>query len=345
MWNVKSGLFGVVALVVLLVGAAASAGQAGALEPYRGSAVVADLGVVPVGTPVGLKVVVFDELSGAEATVQVFDDPACTVGVASRSVEVSGFETPVSPVSFEGPGVFYATSTVNGGPTSTCAELVEVVASAELSVKSGGDRVRVTSTVAGVGTAVLRGEGCKGGAVGAVQWAVPSGDSVSPVLRPAQGLRAESVEVTISGDDGRSVSKCADWESAAETPEAPATTRARSAPVVGLADDVLAAAPASRSSTTTTTTKGAVAKAGSTTTTPATAAKGATTATLPASTSTSTTVPAGTVDADALAETGTGLVVALSAAVLLLFGFGVLACVRLMGRFTPVAGVEAGVST
>lgn len=324
-------------IVVLMIWAS----TAGAQEVYRGSAVVADVGSVAVGDPVGLSVVVFDDLAGEGATVTVFSDRGCSRKVTELRAVIDGPETVAGAVTFDGPGTYFAQSMVDGGPVSTCAQLVEAVAPADLSLTSGGDRVRVESSVLGIVTAVLMGPDCTGGSLGAVQWTADSAQSVSPVLRAPRGLRAESVEVTVSGNDGRSITKCGRWESAAEVSAVPTTSMpptvagglSTSARELVLTSPPATLGPAAKVASTTTSSAAPV-------TTAAGAAKATSTATLPTTTAAVPAPAKAESSSDTLAETGVGRDLLLAGMVLTATGMACLLFVLRIRRLRP--GVEMG---
>jgi hypothetical protein len=169
--------------------------------------------------------------------------------------------------------------------------------------------VRATSNLRGVATAVLMESGCTGGALGSTQWRADTRTSQSPPMAAPAGRPAGSVQVTISGDTGRTVTTCLGWASKAQR-----VTTTTADPTIQ-EELVLAEAPAKR---TTTTQPGpddplATANPASTSTTVVA------TTVAPTTTAPEPTV-AGVPDLADTGPTRTGMAAALGAALLLLAG-------------------------
>jgi hypothetical protein len=293
---------------VIAVGVWAS--TAGAQEPYRGSLPVTPSGMVTAGDAFSPEAVVFVELQGS-VTLDVFADRACDRRVASNTFDIVGLETPGPQVVLDEPGIYYARTQVENGPRSKCERLTEVVEEPALEVSQDGSTVRATSNLRGVATAVLMESGCTGGALGSTQWRADTRTSQSPPLAAPTGRPAGSVQVTISGDTGRTVTTCLGWASKAQR-----VTTTTADPTIQ-EELVLAEAPAKR---TTTTQPGpadplATANPASTTTT-----TGVVTTTVAPTTTAPEPSVAGVPDLADTGPTRTGVAAALGAALLLLVG-------------------------
>ena len=226
---------------VIAVGVWAS--TAGAQEPYRGSLPVTPSGMVTAGDAFSPEAVVFVELQGS-VTLDVFADRACDRRVASNTFDIVGLETPGPQVVLDEPGIYYARTQVENGPRSKCERFTEVVDEPALEVSQDGSTVRATSNLRGVATAVLMESGCTGGALGSTQWRADTRTSQSPSLAAPAGRPAGSVQVTISGDTGRTVTTCQGWASKSQR-----VTTTTADPTVQ-EELVLAEAPAKRTTTT-----------------------------------------------------------------------------------------------
>ena len=232
-------LWAMVSVIAVVVWAS----TAGAQEPYRGSLPVAPSAMVTAGDAFSPVAVVFVDLDGP-VTLDVFADRACDRRVVSNTFDIVGLETPGPPVVLDDPGVYYARTQVENGPRSECERLTEVVDEPALEVSQDGSTVRATSNLRGVATAVLMESGCTGGALGSTQWRADTRTSQSPPLATPPGRPAGSVQVTISGDTGRTVTTCLGW--AYKSQQVTTTT---SDPTVQ-EELVLAEAPAKRTTTT-----------------------------------------------------------------------------------------------
>jgi hypothetical protein len=188
------------------------AAVAGAQEPYRGSAPVSPSSVVTAGTSFAPEAVVFGAVDG-QVTLTVFADRACDRRVVSNTFALTGLESPGPAVTLDNPGTYYARTQVEGGPLSGCERLIEVVGEPALEVTQDGSTVRATSNLRGVISAVLMEPGCTGGALDATQWRADTRTSTSPPLAAPAGTPAASVQVTITGDSGRTVTTCEGWAS------------------------------------------------------------------------------------------------------------------------------------
>jgi hypothetical protein len=229
--------------IVSVIAVVVWASTAGAQEPYRGSLPVAPSGMVTAGDALSPVAVVFVDLNGP-VTLDVFADRACDRRVASNTFDIAGLETPGPPVVLNEPGIYYARTQVEGGPSSKCERLTEVVDEPALEVSQDGATVRATSNLRGVATAVLMESGCTGGALGSTQWRADTRTSQSPSLAAPAGRPAGSVQVTISGDTGRTVTTCQGWASKSQR-----VTTTTADPTVQ-EELVLAEAPAKRTTTT-----------------------------------------------------------------------------------------------
>ncbi len=295
--------------VVSVIAVVVWASTAGAQEPYRGSLPVAPSGMVTAGDAFSPVAVVFVDLDG-QVTLGVFADRACDRRVVSNTFDIVGLETPGQPVVLDEPGIYYAQTQVENGPRSKCERLTEVVDEPALEVSQDDSTVRATSNLRGVATAVLMESGCTGGALGSTQWRADTRTSQSPPLAAPAGRPAGSVQVTISGDTGRTVTTCLGWASKAQR-----VTTTTADPTIQ-EELVLAEAPAKR---TTTTQPGpgdplATANPASTTTT------GVVTTTVAPTTTPPEPSVAGVPDLADTGPTRTGMAAALAAALLFLVG-------------------------
>lgn len=219
------------------------ASTAGAQEPYRGSLPIAPSAIVTAGDAFSPVAVVFVDLDGP-VTLDVFADRVCDRQLASNTFDIAGLETPGPPVVLDEPGVYYAQTQVENGPRSKCERLTEVVDEPALEVSQDGSTVRATTNLRGVATAVLMESGCTGGALGSTQWRADTRTSQSPPLAAPPGRPAGSVQVTISGDTGRTVTTCLGWAS-----KSLQVTTTTADPTIQ-EELVLAEAPAKRTTTT-----------------------------------------------------------------------------------------------
>ena len=295
--------------MVSVIAAVVWASTAGAQEPYRGSLPVAPSGMVVAGDAFSPVAVVFVELQGS-VTLDVFADRACDRRVASNTFDIVGLETPGPPVVLDEPGVYYARTQVENGPRSKCERLTEVVDEPALEVSQDGSTVRATSNLRGVATAVLMESGCTGGALGSTQWRADTRTSQSPPLAAPAGRPAGSVQVTISGDTGRTVTTCLGWASKAQR-----VTTTTADPTIQ-EELVLAEAPAKRTTTTQPSPDDPLATANPA---PTTTTGVVTTTVAPTTTAPEPSV-AGVPDLADTGPTRTGTAAALGAALLLLAG-------------------------
>ena len=298
-------VWAVVSVIAVVVGAS----TAGAQEPYLGSLPVAPSAMVTAGDAFSPAAVVFDVLEG-QVTLDVFADRACDRRVASNTFDIAGLETPGPPVVLDEPGIYYAQTQVEGGPQSKCERLTEVVDEPELEVSQDGATVRATSNLRGVATAVLMESGCTGGALGSTQWRADTRTSQSPPLAAPAGRPAGSVQVTISGDTGRTVTTCQGWAS-----KSAQVTTTTADPTIQ-EELVLAEAPAKRTTTTQPGPDDPLATANPAT---ATTTTGVATTVAPTTTAPEPSV-AGVPDLADTGPTRTGMAAALGAALLLLVG-------------------------